>query len=247
MLCRYEADHIHRLCLGGTEIFFHMPPPQVSLEYEFDRRQILTYKSFKLCRVLLENGRKSASKNQRQSRHSVKTKEKEKERYLRHWIRLWCQIVVSAVLKSMGGTRRNAWKPNISTSNNWFLYRHIVRSTSLCKKGSCLRCNCSLVSRNPSDLPRLITILSTCQSFGVKKKNQWLTDSLKFCSFIFWRRYFVRSRTRELCWVLVSFSANLPLAPTQPARQSGPKKSRVNHVMTFPAGKEILKSFYKSG
>ena len=106
------------------DFFFHMPPPQVSLEHEFDRRQILTYKSFKLCRVLLENGKKSASKNQRQSRRSVKTKEKEKERCWRHWIRLWCQIVVSAVLKSMGDTWRNTWKPNISTSSDISLSAH---------------------------------------------------------------------------------------------------------------------------
>lgn len=70
----------------------------------------------------------------------------------------------------MGGAR--TLSPTVSVQ--YHRYQHV--SSVLFGQGSCLRCNCSLISVSQLDFPRLITVLSViCRR---KKKKQWLTSSL---------------------------------------------------------------------
>ena len=72
-----------------------------------------------------------------------------------------------------------------------YFYRHVCPLT-LFRKGSCLQCNCSLISGNQSERPHLITILSSLSI--IWGKDQSLTYSPRSvvnllseaCSLIFW-------------------------------------------------------------
>ena len=57
-----------------------------------------------------------------------------------------------------------------------YFYQHVFPLT-LFRKGSCLQCNCSLISGNQSERPHLITILSSLSI--IWGKDQSLTYSLK--------------------------------------------------------------------